>query len=842
MNIKVRVVRFIAILFASLYICNLAIPVFAATLPAYENEALTNWTNWVPCSPLTTVESVTPGITINNQAAQQVAQKASTGGTKVGYAIYDSTGKSMGSYNIFENYGASITKSMLLVAYLNQVGAGTLDPAAQSELTAMIEQSDDNAANQVYKLLNNPSSEIQAVAQQAGMTGLKLNTSDPLYILGQSQIRADDFAKFFAKIDTMFPSSQHDFALQLLSHVTPNAGLLQAGLPDPVLSKEGWKPEPDNTNPFGREGAPYIVNQAAQFSSVDTTYGVAVTVSGTANEQSGETIIKNVVSALVSQKGAGQTSTTSSSSQSGSSSNTNSSSTSSSSTTGGSLSNSYIPAGGKDVGASDFTDPSGYHGDSLAGTWSYAELGMGSNLGNLPYKQKLAITYHGKTVVAEKLDIGAGGSDVNGHRRDIDLHVDKTAQYLGFNGLDVVHVQLVPDSTPLGPTNGAMPSSSGTSTCSCSSSGSTDNFGPGTLPSYVKEPYNKIFTAAAAKFKVDPAVLVAIFYNEQYGYTNSLGAFKAHQWPNPPPPYGSGAPWSTSSAQAQGAFQFIPGTWKSAPPVDGNGDGKADPEDLTDEAFTAAEGFSNGLFGGVKLTVSSSASDVAKMAGYYYGDGQTGPGSYGGAAGQIFQAIKKDEGGGSSSTSTSSTSTSTSSSASSGSSGGSCSSSSGASCSNGSTTATGDAAILCEAEQYKGIYYLFGGGHVSYATFRQQCPLSALPGAASKSTAGNQGPCATDCSGLVSVALDQAFNQSYTWTVQGGQMQGSGAQYWKSIPVSQAQAGDIVTLSEHVEIVDHVSGSTVVTFGSHHTGTQTGQITTPTSYWTGAYHWTGPGS
>ncbi|MGH7234054.1 MAG: hypothetical protein ACREF7_01240, partial [Candidatus Saccharimonadales bacterium] len=63
---------------------------------------------------------------------------------------------------------------------------------------------------------------------------------------------------------------------------------------------------------------------------------------------------------------------------------------------------------------------------------------------------------------------------------------------------------------------------------------------------------------------------------------------------------------------------------------------------------------------------------------------------------------------------------------------------------------------------------------------------------------------------------------------------------------AQAQAGDIVTLADgegHVEIVDHISGSTIYTFGSHETGTKTSEVNTSLSYWTGgAYQWVGPGS
>jgi hypothetical protein len=120
------------------------------------------------------------------------------------------------------------------------------------------------------------------------------DTTGTAYILGQSKITANDFAKFFARIDQMIPSEHRDFGLSLLADVIPKAGLLRAGLPGTVYSKEGWKPEPQ-----GLPGAPYVVNQAAQFSVGGTTYGLAVTVGGTTNQMSGEAIIQNLVAALI---------------------------------------------------------------------------------------------------------------------------------------------------------------------------------------------------------------------------------------------------------------------------------------------------------------------------------------------------------------------------------------------------------------------------------------------------------------------------------------------------------------------------------------------------------------
>lgn len=104
--------------------------------------------------------------------------------------------------------------------------------------------------------------------------------------------------------------------------------------------------------------------------------------------------------------------------------------------------------GGKVMGASVYggsRDPSsgtvGYRGDSLPGQMAFAELGMGNAMGGLPYKARARISYKGRSVIARKMDIGAGGGPVNGMPRAIDLW-HETAARLGFPfGLDTVKVQ-----------------------------------------------------------------------------------------------------------------------------------------------------------------------------------------------------------------------------------------------------------------------------------------------------------------------------------------------------------------------------------------------------------------
>lgn len=120
----------------------------------------------------------------------------------------------------------------------------------------------------------------------------------------------------------------------------------------------------------------------------------------------------------------------------------------------------------------------------------------------------------------------------------------------------------------------------GSSACNpCSVSSLSGN---GSLPGSIPTPYHDIFIAAGSKNNVEPALVAAIFYAGEHG----------HSWPNAPPPYGTGPAWASSSAGAQGPFQFLPSTWSSQG-QDGNNDGKKDIQDLTDGAFGAANYLGN---------------------------------------------------------------------------------------------------------------------------------------------------------------------------------------------------------------------------------------------------------
>ncbi len=98
----------------------------------------------------------------------------------------------------------------------------------------------------------------------------------------------------------------------------------------------------------------------------------------------------------------------------------------------------------------------------------------------------------------------------------------------------------------------------------------------GALPTSLPVVYRQIFVKAAASKGADVNLLATIFWVEN-----------GQRYPDPPSPYGLGLGWPVSGPGAMGPFQFMPGTWTGYG-VDGNSDGVADPNDLTDAAYSSA--------------------------------------------------------------------------------------------------------------------------------------------------------------------------------------------------------------------------------------------------------------
>lgn len=151
-------------------------------------------------------------------------------------------------------------------------------------------------------------------------------------------------------------------------------------------------------------------------------------------------------------------------------------------------------------------------------------------------------------------------------------------------------------------------------------------------------------------------------------------------------------------------------------------------------------------------------------------------------------------------------------------------------------SANGVAKILCDAKRYDTVSYSETGaaGHQGGAAWHKSCPTI--------------GPsCILDCSGLVNIAVYDVFGTDLR---ENTNAEASDTQYWQHIPLSQVQPGDLVQPGEyhggHVEIIDHVQGQTLYTFGAHTSGVPQPDQVSPTSFKAGPgdvyLHYIGPGA
>jgi len=215
-------------------------------------------------------------------------------GVQVGFAVVTASGQVLAQdQGHMAVPSASVSKAMLLVAYLNGPGRSHVSGEADGHLAAMIEQSSNQDANWVLSQVGTGA--VLAVARAAGMSDYRIDTSDPNYHLGESRISALDLARLFARIDQLMAAGERSYGMGLLEHLSPadQWGILSVGV-GVAASKAGWKPEPGNG---------WVINQAGQLQSGGQTVGIAIVSEGESSQTAGEQIMQTVAGDLLSAAG-----------------------------------------------------------------------------------------------------------------------------------------------------------------------------------------------------------------------------------------------------------------------------------------------------------------------------------------------------------------------------------------------------------------------------------------------------------------------------------------------------------------------------------------------------------
>lgn len=182
----------------------------------------------------------------------------------VSFAVYEQ-GKLQSWGGGVSYRSASLVKAMLLVADLrrhDRLHAG-LDAGARSRLSAMIRVSDNGQASATFNLVG--AEAVRSVARLAGMRNYRVGG-----YWGTSQLTASDQARFFGRLNRLFPPKYRAYGRQLLRSVVPYQ--TWGGAPVArrhgfkTMFKSGWLP---------RTGG-WVVHQGMRLERGRCTVGVAV--------------------------------------------------------------------------------------------------------------------------------------------------------------------------------------------------------------------------------------------------------------------------------------------------------------------------------------------------------------------------------------------------------------------------------------------------------------------------------------------------------------------------------------------------------------------------------------
>ncbi len=217
------------------------------------------------------------------QAALDRARRfASAREGEVAFAVADDRGGVAG-VDIHRPFpSASLSKAMILVAYLRKLAAEDGEPSQSDLLTLgyMIRLSDNASGDTIYSRVGDEA--LVDLADRAGMKGFAVSGD-----WANATVTASDQARFFLAIDRLVPRRFRGLARDLLESVSE---LQSWGIPVDarprwrVFFKGGWRPEEDGE----------MVHQGALLENGSKRVGIAVMTTQNPDMAYGEQSIEGV--------------------------------------------------------------------------------------------------------------------------------------------------------------------------------------------------------------------------------------------------------------------------------------------------------------------------------------------------------------------------------------------------------------------------------------------------------------------------------------------------------------------------------------------------------------------
>jgi D-alanyl-D-alanine dipeptidase len=201
------------------------------------------------------------------------------------FAVIDTRGRLHGFAPRRRYISASVSKAMLLVAYLRQIGRRRPNRAERAVLGPMITMSDNKRANSIYARVGDGG--LLAVARRARMRDLTVAG-----YWGSVFFSAADQARFFRGFSAMVPPPSRPYARRLLSSIIPRQrwGFSRVSLRSGwrTFFKGGWRQTSRGS----------LVHEAALFERGRRRFSLAVLTDGNPSHAYGTATLRGVASRL----------------------------------------------------------------------------------------------------------------------------------------------------------------------------------------------------------------------------------------------------------------------------------------------------------------------------------------------------------------------------------------------------------------------------------------------------------------------------------------------------------------------------------------------------------------
>ncbi len=229
-----------------------------------------------------------PRLAFPSDSAIAAASKfASDREGEVAFAVADERGGVSGLDPGRGFESASLTKAMILVAFLRQAAATGTEPTHADRLSLgyMIRLSDNSSADRMYAKVGDEG--LLDLARHAGMRAFARSGG-----WANVKVTPADQARFFLELDGLVPAAERRFARTLLETISPlqSWGIPRGARPRwRVFFKGGWRPENDGE----------LVHQAALLERGARRLAIAVMTRGNPQMPYGQHTVEGVARRLL---------------------------------------------------------------------------------------------------------------------------------------------------------------------------------------------------------------------------------------------------------------------------------------------------------------------------------------------------------------------------------------------------------------------------------------------------------------------------------------------------------------------------------------------------------------